>query len=169
MDIRQFDYTLPLLNDVVAVLDQQIDVIEAEANESFDPDQMGIYERWDWIAGMGFTACQTYITETHNWVAARGSSKHQAMELGPRHSTGLPVAKIVNAAANCWKHSAEWDWSKSDTRRESTVSVLETVLGEPMRGYAIGNVLYKLLDPEPPRFCHLVPLLLAWRRSIPMT
>jgi hypothetical protein len=45
------------------------------------------------------------------------------LQLGPKHSDGNTIVKIINDAANYWKHNNEWSLDKTPKRRELIVHV----------------------------------------------
>jgi hypothetical protein len=132
-----------MLDEALATLDSLLSEIEG-ADACEDPDQFGYFDRLEWVAGLGFTACQTYITETRSWFGTERAS----LSWGPRYGRGdHTIAQVVNAAANYWKHQAEWDWSTEDTRRQRTVDVLSAVLGEEITGSVSGHPGARISGP----------------------
>src|SRR5689334_3196376 len=93
------------LRDAAQFIDAQIVKYNAEARRSEDADMRGTYDAGDYVIGLGFVACQQYLTCV---FAGRLIDKRAAMELGPQHACGVTYAMLVNAAANYWKHCSEW-------------------------------------------------------------
>jgi hypothetical protein len=156
------DPSMPILREVLDVLDRHLADVYVQAEQSRDPITFGVVDRIDWIVGFGFTACQTYITEigaTHT----RGWHPADLRKRGPVHTCGHHIATLVHEVANHWKHRYEEKVSKN---REIALSSL---LGGFSRwdGYDCYFALETLLAPNPPRFEHLVPLLEEWRDALP--
>jgi hypothetical protein len=155
------DSDLPLLEEVLRLLDTHLARLEREAQASPDPDSHGIYDSLEHVTGLGFATCQTYLV-AH--FARSGVSKPAALERGPTHRCGRTIASIVNAAANYWKHHEEWGVS-SPSQRERTVEIISS-MGMDSHDYTLYNMLHELLRPLPTRFTTVVPFLLQWRDSL---
>ena len=156
------DFDLDFLNDLAALLDAQLDRLNVEAKVSDDPDAYGVLDRAEYVVGLGFAVCQQYLTAT---CSSAHVKKTLAFDRGPIHRTGQPIAAIVNAAANYWKHSAEWSEPLSALAKRTT-DLLRDVGGAAPGEYVTSNVLHELLAPLPERFRRLVPFLVQWRDSI---
>jgi hypothetical protein len=155
------DPDFPLLEEVAVILDAQLDRIAQEAHRSEDPDADGIYDRLEHVTGLGFVACQNYI------VSCAGRcriSKQLALQLGPKHRTGQPMAALINGAANYWKHRPSWDENNA-APVPRTVELFSS-LSVPFSEYALTNVLHELLRPLPPRFATVLPFLVHWRDAL---
>jgi hypothetical protein len=162
-----FDLYRPLLERVLNVLDAELEELIKGSDLCPDPDSWGYFDSMEQLTGLGFVACQTYLTETRTWF--RHESKRSALACGPRHESGRTVAQVVNAAANHWKHQSEWDWSVSHAPRDATVEILSDVLGEPVTEstcYVTSNILSRLLDPDPLRLAGLLLQLDQWRAGL---
>lgn len=155
------DLELPLLDEVVGLLDRQLDRIQEEAHRVADPDAFGMFDRLEHVTGLGFAACQNYIA---SWAGRSGVSKQAALQIGPSHRTGQPFVSLINAAANYWKHSPEWNGA--DAAPAQRTSALLASLGVRSSEYALTNCLHELVQHLPARFGTLVPLLAQWRDGL---
>lgn len=155
------DFDLEFLTEILQLLDAKLSVLSEDADQVEDPDMFGHLDRIEYVTGLGFAACQQYIT-----AVMRAGKKKFGLSLGPIHRTGDPVVTIVNAAANFWKHSAEWASladPKVEQRREETRKPLRE-LGVDLQGsYPLSCVLAELVTPLPFGFEVLLPMLVAWR------
>lgn len=157
------DFDLSFLRELMGFLDSKLAELAEEADRSDDPDMLGLYERMEYVYGLGFAACQQYLTAK---IGRDRAQRKLAISLGPRHRFGDPMAAIVNAAANYWKHSSEWG-SREDpsmeAQRDQTRRPLLN-LGVDLQGpYPLSCVLAALLSPLPIQFETLLPFLVAWR------
>ena len=133
---------------------------------------MGHFDDAEYISGMGFIACQRYLTSTYGPL---GIAKNDALRVGPVHSGGETYARIINASANFWKHVDEWDFSSAVRRDRSglepvqleTIRVIETVT--PWDDYTCANLLWSLANPNEPRLTYLLPTLEEWRAALDAT
>lgn len=155
------------LSETVELLDSQLGRLEESAEKSGDPDGFGLYDRIEYVTGLGFVACQNYIA---SWVgmakAMGGISKEDALSRGEIHRSGQPLAAIVYAAANFWKHRP--DRIDEPKPHKATADAL-TQLGVPFSAeYAVSRFLYELVRPLPQRFNALIPFLTRWRESLPL-
>ena len=170
---KDIDFDLQLLADSVRIVDERLSGLDSDLDRSFDPDSEGILDRVDYFSGFGFVACQVYITAHVNHA---GIPKRKAIEIGPRHRCKEFMAALVDAAANQWKHQAEWSfdfaadsWNfaelRADTKR--TIERLKRLGLDPRPGrYSIANALYELTSPHPTRFESLLPFLQRWRDEL---
>lgn len=117
------DADIVLLTNVAASLDEQIERLLPPSDEC-DKDHLEL------LVGLGFVACQWYLTERCNWANVE---RAPALQVKPSHRQGVVIASAVNAAANFWKHAAEWrDEETQDLRRERTLKPLRDLgLPEP--------------------------------------
>lgn len=164
-----FDYELSFLLDLFELLDSRIDHVNRAIDALSDPDGMGCYDDLEYASGMGFIACQRYMTSTYGPL---GITKKHALGLGPVHSGGETYARIINASANYWKHHDEWKISSVVRRSRGglepmqleTIRVIETVT--PWHDYTCVNLLCELTTPNEPRLKYLLPALERWRVSL---
>lgn len=171
------DITIRLLREVLAVLDAHLERVDLDIRRSPDPDTWGDFDRWEWVVGLGFVACQTYIHDVIK-VRTTGGEKGNLLRLGPKHRSGEPAALVIYEAANHWKHLTETHeihpatTRKRDPRRSRRIALLEAIVGGPIVGgsmdyYVCSNVLLELTAPRVPRFENLLPVLLEWRGALP--
>jgi hypothetical protein len=125
-------------------------------------------------------AISEFTSDRHDRAFER---RERLQSWGPKYEHGAhTIAQIVNAAANYWKHQAEWYWSTEDTRRQRTVAVLSAVLGEEVTGrseYVTATTLHSLIAPgdrgqdeaddQRVRFADLLSELDRWRESLAST
>ena len=98
-----FCQQIEFLEQVLHLMDSHVEAIDKW--ESQDPEAAGMFQdRQDCAIGLGFMACQQYITAVFNFWKLTPSV---ALALG-RKVAGVPVASAINTAANWWKHHAEW-------------------------------------------------------------
>ena len=152
-----FDFYLEFLTDSVEFLDRQLVRLDQEIQASPDPDGLGLFDRYEQVIGLGLVACQQYITATRTTI---GAPKEKVFNYGPHHRTGFQIASIINAGANFWKHSKEWDNGTDGARTRKDLLSLVDDLDQP---YALTNIFHELLSPLPLRFERVVPFLVNWR------
>lgn len=154
------DLYLPLLEEVVTLLDSHLARLDRDARASDDP--VGeVYDSAEHFHGLGFAACQHYLSST---AAFHRVPKAHALTLGPKHRTGEPLVALVNGAANFWKHQDPWDAGHG--LRSRPVELLRS-LGVESDEYPMSNVLYHLVNPLPVKLGTLVPFLVQWRDALP--
>lgn len=157
------DGELRLLEELLALLDSKLLPIHEDIARSNDPESDGLLDRGEYLIGVGFCITQQYLVDT---LTLTGVNKSEAFDLGPRTSSGASAISAVNAAANWWKHSAEWvgaDSVPAPARR--TVDVVEG-LSARNTDYALSNVLAALVGSEDFSLSALVPCLTAWRAAV---
>jgi hypothetical protein len=178
------DADLYFLKDILIMLDAKLLELDCKIQEarrnSRDPDALGLFDRGEYIIGMGFAACQRYMTSTFCPIIVE---KEIALRIGPNHENGESVATIINAAANYWKHCDEWrensltiepesdmakvimrDFNKLTGPQKKTITQIETVT--PWADYTCSNILAYLTKTRELRLSLLVPLLEEWRNQL---
>jgi hypothetical protein len=84
------------------------------------------------------------------------------------HACGRPIARIVNAAANYWKHAPEAGLlsSPADTLGRTTLEAF-TAVGVEGSDYIVSQALDHLVGTEPTtRLMRLIPTLVKWRDAV---
>ena len=80
------------------------------------------------------------------------------------------MTQLINAAANYWKHSADWSDDVPDKRaeelRKQTLKVIQSLGVDTNRPYPLTNTMYEIINQRPARFVNLLPLLMEWRDGI---
>ena len=155
-------FELSFLQDAAALVDSRLALLEMEAKKSEDPDGRGIFDEAEYMAGFGLVACQAYVTGS---VARSDCDRKAALQLGPRHQCGHSIAFLVNAGANYWKHSSEWELPLSRRAQETSdaISSLGIDLDAP---YVAINALASMLRPAEPRIGRLLPFLSQWQAAL---
>jgi len=162
------DCDLKFLRDHLTLLDSRWDEIQKRIDECTDPESAGLFDEGEYLVGMGFTACQQYLSATYGPL---GVKKEAALTVGPHHTSGQTYARLLNAAANYWKHMEEWDSIAVIARnvdalkkiQKQTVRIIEFVT--PWSDYTCANLLFELTIPEL-RLSSLIPKLEDWRRQL---
>ncbi len=85
-------------------LDSSVSGFLGEWGTAEECDQFGNIDRAERITGLGFVACQAYITYVHHFT---NMQKSNSLSFGPCHRTGKRIVDIINHAANYWKHHDE--------------------------------------------------------------
>jgi hypothetical protein len=156
---------LSFVADTLKLIDAHLVRLDQQIHEYIEQNQedMGQAES---LVGLGFVALQEFI------VFAKGekkiASKESVLSLQPEIAPGHPLAKVINDAANFFKHRYEWQFQKqADTRQAQTESTFRN-LGidvEPMENPLL-NLLRKISDKNPPSFQPVVNLLNVWWDSL---
>lgn len=157
------DFDLRFLQDAANLVDTRLDILDKMIASNPDPDSYGIYDELEYITGFGFVACQAYISAT---IGRLRMKKQQALNHGPRHKTGNSYVSLVNACANHWKHSAEWDDQALHQDARRTIETISSLGVNTAGAYPIANTLHHLLTPHSARFSLVLPFLVQWREAV---
>jgi hypothetical protein len=95
-----WDPDLDMLAEVLAVIDAQLETVLQGWENASEADELGYFDRAEHITGLGFVACQAYLTATYGFVSMK---KLHALSVGPRHRDGQTIVEVINHAANFWK------------------------------------------------------------------
>ena len=154
---------LALLRDLIRTIDQHLDHTIQEAMLVDEADNFGYFDRTEHIIGLGFVACQTYMSSVYGYYKIK---KQRALSIGPSHSGGLTKAQIINHAANYWKHNSEWLFDKNGKQRKYIEDAFESV-GFPVNtDYPLSGVLTEIVFPEFAAFNPILKILESWRDEI---
>jgi hypothetical protein len=155
------DYDLQMLKEILHLLDTQLRRIDREAEEYPDPEGFGFYDLGEATIGLGFVACQQYLSATYGWLSL---PKKSALLAGPKHYSGLSIAEIINHSANYWKHCEEWQVLGKPSKR--TGNALQKLGFTFETDYVLSNVLAEVVSPGPTCLRSLIPHLEAWRDAL---
>lgn len=156
------DSELQFLSELLATLDNKLVEITGLIMDSVCPESDGLTDSGEYFIGVGFSAIQQYLTDT---LILTGISKSRAFDIGPRHSDSLTFVAVVNAAANWWKHSAEW--VGQPTQNSLALRTQETVTKvSGAEDYPLSNVLASLQGSSEVTLSALLPNLVLWRSAV---
>jgi hypothetical protein len=162
IDDQFADYQLQLLSELLALLDTKIIEIYKLLAETSDPESDGLFDRGEYLFGIGVVAIQQYLADT---LTLTGIEKKHALNLGPAYSEQLTFVAVLNAAANWWKHSAERH-SNTAPRKDAARSLEIVTEVSDSDSYELSNVLAKLLRSSEVTLCSLLPNLILWRSAL---
>lgn len=156
------DRELHLLSELLNILDGKIVEVSNLISNSFDPESDGLTDRGEYFIGVGFSVMQQYLTDT---LTLTGISKKRAFDIGPRYSKEFTFISVVNAAANWWKHSAEWFGKETTNVLALQTQKIVADTAETL-DYPLSNVLAKLLGTTEITLSALLPNLVLWRSAL---
>jgi hypothetical protein len=158
-----WDPDLDMLEEMLAVVDAQLESVQRDSENTSEADQLGYFDRAEHVTGLGFVACQAYLTATYGFLKLK---KLGALSVGPRHASGQPIAEIINHAANFWKHHEEWQLDKSQGQQDRIRQAFATVGFPADLDYPLSGILAELTAPQAAAFKPLVSRLEAWREEV---
>jgi hypothetical protein len=152
-----------LYKELILMLDSKLEAIVDDSNKASDPDSFGYFDSAEHLTGLGFVSLQAFLTAVYGIL---GVEKKKALSLGPKHTDGNSVAKIVNDAANYWKHNNEWSLEKNSKWRELIENTFESV-GFPIdTDYPLCGILTELSVPKSASFMAIFERLEIWQKSV---
>lgn len=156
------DRELRLLSGLLSTLDEKVIENMRAIACSTDPESDGLTDRGEYFIGVGLAAIQQYLTDT---LTLTGLKKDRAFKIGPSYSSEFTFVSVINAAANWWKHSAEWQGASSQSGMAlRTQEIVMAVSGS--EDYPLSNVLANLLGTSDITLSALLPNLVLWREAI---
>lgn len=150
-----YDEELSSLQQALRLIDGELTRLDIEIRAA--GQEVPQMEQADYLAGLGFVACQRYIKSI---AGLHKKSGRPWFDFGKRSASGATVVSLINAAANVWKHEAEWKL-ELDPMQADNEGRLWADIEEGSGDYKFANALY-VLSPQG-RFVGLVDLLKAWR------
>ncbi len=157
------DCELGRLYELLELLDSKLHEIEKCISESIDPESDGLLDRGEYFIGVGFVAIQQHLTDS---LIAKGINKKEAYSVGPIHSSGVPSIWVINAAANWWKHEAEW--FKNNNVPKAGEKTEEIIMGiSNHKDYALSNVLASFSDSQCLSLTkNVIPHIEEWAKAL---
>ena len=89
-----------------------------------------------------------------------------ARKLGPKSQKGEPLAKLIHAAANYWKHEPEWHLWLDKLRKDSQKTVGIILQGKELADYPLADLLSELCGAKPLLLVNCLPQLLERRAAV---
>lgn len=161
------DYEFSLLKKILTLLDVELSRINAAIGQSSDPESDGLCDVGEFLIGSGFVAIQRYLNATR---VDYGVSK-KSYDNPPKFNQEISTVRAINAIANYWKHSADWDEkerngqdAKKTNASASTLKDLER-MGE-LGWYPCADTLASMVPGKDLVLSNLLPTLLAWRGTL---
>ena len=162
VDDEYADRELDLLSELLNILDGKVVEVSNLMAKSPDPESDGLTDRAEYFIGVGFSVIQQYLADT---LTLTGVSKRCAFDSGPRYSKEFTFVSVVNAAANWWKHSAEWVGQEATSGLALNTQRIVSETAESL-DYPLSNVLAKLLGTNEITLSPLLPNLVLWRSAV---
>lgn len=145
------------LLELLEVIDSKLYEIDEYISKSADPDSDGLLDRGEYFIGIGFVAIQHHLNES---LIGMEVGKKEAYSLGSIHSSGISSIGVINAAANWWKHEAEW-FVNGKGESEIIMGISET------REYALSNVLASFSESKCLSLINnIVPHIEQWTKEL---
>jgi len=154
------------MGNALGFVDSQLQILQKHMDEEFGASgELPFLDDAEHLHGIGFVIAQRYITSACSVLRVQ---KKDALALGPKVGGNFGVAAVVNAVANHWKHSDEWDFNNLQKDATRTIQTIEAVGVEVPQfgGCVASNVLPKL---GLKRFIDLKPILSTWSREVENT
>ncbi len=157
------DIELSRLCELLEVIDSKLYEIEECISKSVDPESDGLLDRGEYFIGVGFVAIQQHLNDS---LIGINFNKKDAYSLGPTHSSGISSISVINAAANWWKHEAEWFKNGNVPKNgEHTVEIILDISNH--HEYALSNVLASFSESKCLSLTkNIVPHIEEWTKAL---
>jgi hypothetical protein len=154
--------------NALGFVDSQLQIISKHLDEDFKVSgDSPFIDDVEHLHGIGFVIAQRYLTSACGLLGVPREEKPKALGVGPEVGA-TTVAAAVNAVANHWKHSDEWDFNNLHKDAKRTIQTIESLGVEVTQfgGYVASKVLPKL---GPKGFIGLRPILATWSSEVEKT
>jgi hypothetical protein len=157
------DLALYQLCELLDVIDSKLCEIEECVSKSLNPESDCPLDRGEYFIGIGFVAIQQHLSES---LIGMKLGKKESYYLGSTHSSGISSIWVINAAANWWKHEAEWFKNKDVPKGgEYTVEIIMGI--SPQHEYALSNVLASFSESKSLSFIkNIIPHIEKWTEEL---
>ena len=175
MNCSEIDPFWTYMESHLEILDVALSPIICEINTASTPIDEHLYDRSEYLFGAGFVAIQKYMLETCH---LNEISVKKAINLKVQDERQVPFETAVWAAANYWKHDAEW-WNVGSSKTEKSTdddkplppNILRNLkilsaFGDFGHDYLCSSVLAAYTPSKELRLCSLLPRILDWRKLL---
>ncbi len=154
LEFDALDFERRFLADLLGMLAVRLTTLHGYVDRERQ-EESDVFDPMEHLAGIGVVAAQRYIASICNWLSV---DREQALQLGPRRK-GVPIASVIHAAANYWKHIEDGDGQI----RPATRRVLEQLGVRTDADYCVTNTLYECGYSQ---LQGLMDDLIVWRDAV---
>ncbi|GAC03276.1 hypothetical protein [Paraglaciecola chathamensis] len=151
------------LEQLLASIDLSLTDINRQIDASGETDREYLCDHGEYLIGVGFCAMQRYLFD---FLQDEDIDPGLARELGPHSTKGVPIAKLIHAAGNYWKHEPEWHVWLTELKKRSQDTVDAVLHGKDSSHYPLAALLYELSGNEPLLLSNCLPHLTEWRDHV---
>ncbi len=173
---EEVDFLIMSLEAIEPLFKNTNSLILEKIRNGEDITSLDLTYRTEFLCGLAFVICQKYIKASLGWISLDLST---SLKLGKQYNSQLSYVQIINAAANYWKHSDEWntlsfknaennlfnvtskDKVQLNPQAKKTMDTIEAVT--QWTDYTCFNLLYKLSLSKNYSLLNLIPILEEWR------
>lgn len=159
LSVTEFGYLKELLNS----LDASLININEQIEEAGHCDSEHLFEEAEYFIGAGFCSMQRCLFAV---LQDKDIEAAEARALGPKSTGGTPVAQLIHAAANYWKHSPEWHIWQLELSSHSQRTVNKLLNGKEYADYPLADLLFDLCKGKSLLLSHCLPYLEKWRSVV---
>jgi hypothetical protein len=155
------DFDAEFMRKAFSLVDLQCERVGKFMKEDFDNEgDSALVDDFEYLRAIGFVTAQKYLTSACR-VLGMENDKPKAFAVGPVLNADIYIAALVNAVANHWKHSDEWDFENLSGVATRTIKTIEkTGVGVPQYGGCVASNVFGKMGLE--RFTDLTPILQQW-------
>ena len=160
------DMEVHFMRNAFGLLDSQLEELNKYMTKDFETEgDSALVDDWEYLHGIGFVMAQRYLTSSCAVLRIGKNDKPKAFSVGPRVNADVCCAAVVNAVANHWKHSDEWDFSNLFDHSKRTIQTIKAVGVEVPQcgGYVASNVFGKM---GLKKFSDLTAILRQWSDDV---
>ncbi|MDD9197418.1 hypothetical protein PVK62_16440 [Aliivibrio sp. S3MY1] len=162
-EIQFSDTDFHYLQGVLNSLDSSLSDINEKIKNSDVCDVSGLCDHGEYLIGLGFCAMQRYFFSTLQDIEIEA---HVARDLGSKSVLDKPVAKLIHAAANYWKHEPEWHIWLAELKPRSQKTIDEILHGREFADYPLSELLADLCGEKELLLSNCLPYLIEWRKAV---
>ncbi len=159
------DFDLHFMRSAFGLVDSQREKVGEYMKEDFQTEgDSALVDDSEYLHGIGFVTAQRYLTSSCR-VLRMEREKQKAFAFGPKVNADVSCAALVNAVANHWKHSDEWDFDNLSGQAKETIETIQKAGVEVLQygGYVASNVFHKI---GLKKFSDLTPILKQWSDDV---
>ena len=158
------DFDAYFMRKSFGLVDSQLEDVGKYMDQEFKTDgDSSLVDEWEYLHAIGFVTAQKYLTSSCR-VLGMEKEKHKAFAVGPKVNADVCCAAVVNAVANHWKHSDEWDFDNLSELARRTIETLQKAGVEVSPyGHVASNVFGKM---GLKKFSDLTAILRQWSEDV---
>jgi len=159
------DFDLYFMQKAFGLVDSQLKMVDKYMTEDFQTEgDSALVDDWEYLHAIGFVTAQKYLTSSCK-VLGMEEEKPKAFAVGPRVNPDVCYAAVVNAVANHWKHSDEWNFDRLSKLARGTITTIEkTGVDVTQYGAYVASNVFQKMDLK--KFADLTAILKQWSDAV---
>lgn len=157
------DVEFSYISEVLRPIDTSLYELNDKINKADVWEVGSLCDKGEYLIGLVFCIMQRYIFDVLRDVDLKPL---EARKLGPCSSFGEPIAELIHAAANYWKHEPEWHIWLEKLSKQSQKTTDNVLHNRNSAQYPLSDLLADLNNSSDLTLLGCLPYLIDWRKTV---